>query len=515
MAVGEDIYKNGPTYEWSKGVSESIKGFMPVYKILSDSSGWLSSAPTIEQFSVAISTISTGIVTAAKSLSVGDDVYKNGPTYEWAKGVSESIKGFMPVYKMLADSSGWLSSAPTIEEFSNAISTISTGIVTAAKSLAVGDDVYKNGPTYEWAKGVSESIKGFMPVYKMLADSSGLFGSSPDIDEFKKSIISISYGIKKVGSIFSNGKFDNYPKSDWSKGIYNAIKSFRRLLGMNSIFDSMKISNLNRLVKSIVDTSKKISNIKFNNNVNKNLSNMVSSIKKYIHFRNGLKYFGKSSVDLVADDMIKISKKFSINSKYFSNNISPNYMKNIISNISSYLKILKMVEKSQKSGLINNKSFNNKSISNITDGIVKMAKSFDKLSKSLSKFTSSIKGINTDKLNQLNGLTSNIATLSAVDSKSLDKVLKVLESRSSAISKMLDRGDSKSGSNIKKKEGGVNSKIINNRDNKKSPELVKLSVIAQLLYNLNVIFNEGSAFDDFIYKKLGESGAPSSSPAAT
>jgi hypothetical protein len=184
-------------------------------------------------------------------------------------------------------------------------------------------------------------------------------------------------------------------------------------------------------------------------------------------------------------------------------------MKNINSNISSYLKLLRMVEKSQKSGLINNKSFNNKSISNITDGIVKMAKSFDKLSKSLSKFTSSIKGINTDKLNQLNGLTTNIATLSAVDSKSLDKVLKVLESRSAALSKIIDRGDSKVGSVGKKKEGSVNSSAINSRSVKKSPELVKLGIIANLLFNLNTIFSEGSAFDDFLYKKLSESGGAS------
>ena len=507
LAVG-DVYKKGPSYEWAKGVSESIKGFMPVYKMLSDSSGWFNSAPTIEKFSNAISTISTGIVTAAKTLAVGD-VYKKGPSYEWAKGVSESIKGFMPVYKMLSDSSGWFNSAPTIEKFSNAISTISTGIVTAAKTLAVGD-VYKNGPTYEWSKGVAESIKGFMPVYKMLSDSSGLFGSAPTIDEFKKSIISISHGIKSVGYILSTGKFDNYPKTEWSKGISSAIKSFRRLLSMTSFFDFIKISNLKRLVKSMVDTSNKLSAVKFNNNVNKNLSDMVSSMKKFVFFRNSLKYtFGKSAIDLVADDMIRISKKFGKNSKYFSNNISPDYMKNIISNISSYLKLLKMVEKSQKSGLINDKSFNNKSISNITDGIVKMAKSFDKLSKSLSKFTSSIKGINTDKLNQLNGLTSNIATLSAVDSKSLDKVLKVLESRSSAISKMLDRGESKIGSNVNKKESGVNSKVINNKGIKKSPELIKLDIIAKLLYSLNTIFTEGSPFDDFIYKKLGENGAAS------
>ena len=63
----------------------------------------------------------------------------------------------MPVYKILSDSKGWLSSAPSIGEFVNAIKSISSGIVVAAKSLSVAD-IYKNGPTKEWASGVSQSI---------------------------------------------------------------------------------------------------------------------------------------------------------------------------------------------------------------------------------------------------------------------------------------------------------------------------------------------------------------------
>jgi hypothetical protein len=504
---------NGPSVKWSDGVSSALNAFMPVYEMVSDSQDWFFSGPSIKDFSNAVETIATGIVAAAKTFAVGDVVWKNGPTYDWANGVSESIKGFLPVYEMLVDSQSWFSSGPSIKEFSNAIETISTGIVTAAKVFAVGDVVWKNGPTYAWSKGVSESIKGFMPVYEMLSESNQWFSSGPSIEDFKESIISISYGIKRVGSILSNGKFDNYPNKNWTKNISYAIESFKNLLDMNSIFDFVKISSLNRLVKSMVSTSRKLSTVKFSETTSKNISNMVSSLRKFSSFKNGLKSsfftFGKSSVDLVADDMIRISKKFGINSKYFVNNIPPDYMKNINSNISSYLKLLKMVEKSQRSGLISNKSFNNKSISNITDGIVKMAKSFDKLSKSLSKFTSSIKGINTDKLNQLNGLTTNIATLSTVDSKSLDKVLKVLESRSAALSKILDRDDSKSGLVGKKKDGGVNSRAINSRVVKKSPELVRLDLMVKLLFSLNNIFTEGSAFDDLVYKKLGESGGTS------
>ena len=461
----------------------------------------------------AIEAISAGIVTAAGSLAVGENVYKNGPTSEWSTGVSGAIKGFMPVYKMLADSKGWFSSAPSISEFVSAIEAISAGIVTAANSLSLGEGVYKNGPTSEWSSGVSGAIKGFMPVYKMLADSKGFFGG-PDVEEFKESIISISYGIKKVASILSGGKFENYPKSDWIKGISSTIKSFRKLLNSTSVFDFIKISNLNKLVKSIVDTSKKLSAVKFNSNISKNLSDMISNMRKFYHFKNNIKYsFGKSSIDLIVSDMVRISKKFALNSKYFANNISPDYMKNIMSNISSYIKLLKMVEKSQKSGFINDKTFNNKSINNITDGIVKMAKTFDRLSKSLNKFTNSIKTIDTQKLKQLNVLTANISTLSGVDSKSLESVLKVLESKSAALSKIVE-GKNKSESkdknknvNQKKSPLGVNTKgtsVIGKA--KRSPEEVKLDMVVKLLYNLNTLFSPGSTFDDFIFKKMSEKG---------
>jgi ABC-type transporter Mla subunit MlaD len=285
-------------------------------------------------------------------------------------------------------------------------------------------------------------------------------------------------------------------------------------LNSTSVFDFIKISNLNKLVKSIVDTSKKLSAVKFNSNISKNLSDMISNMRKFYHFKNNIKYsFGKSSIDLIVSDMVRISKKFALNSKYFANNISPDYMKNIMSNISSYIKLLKMVEKSQKSGFINDKTFNNKSINNITDGIVKMAKTFDRLSKSLNKFTNSIKTIDTQKLKQLNVLTANISTLSGVDSKSLESVLKVLESKSAALSKIVE-GKNKSESkdknknvNQKKSPLGVNTKgtsVIGKA--KRSPEEVKLDMVVKLLYNLNTLFSPGSTFDDFIFKKMSEKG---------
>ena len=241
--------------------------------------------------------------------------------------------------------------------------------------------------------------------------------------------------------------------------------------------------------------------IKYNNASDKSLKSMIANIKDFVKLRDSVKTikFGKSSLDTLVNEIIRVSKKFRDNYRNFAVGIPGNYVKKMSSNILDYVDMLKKVNQAQKSGLISS-SMNNKTINNITDGIVKMSKSFDKLSKSLSKFTSSIKNIDTAKLRQLNTLTANITTLSGVDSKSLDNVLKVLESKSTALSKILGSQGASVSSGVNTKKATAFGKP------KKSPEEVKLDMIVKLLYNLNSLFSPGSTFDDFIFKKMSEKG---------
>jgi hypothetical protein len=400
---------------------------------------------------------------------------------------------------MLSDSASWFKSAPDTEDFVDAIVSISTGIVSAAKVFAENPGVYVNGPTAEWASGVSSAIEAFSPIYKMLKGG-GLFDSF-DVEDYTSSIESVAKTIKKVSNIFNQTNFTNYPSKDWSNGTYFAFKMFKKILGLTSLFDFIKISNLKRLVSSMKSTATSMNGIKYNNASDKSLKSMIANIKDFVKLRDSVKTikFGKSSLDTLVNEIIRVSKKFRDNYRNFAVGIPGNYVKKMSSNILDYVDMLKKVNQAQKSGLISS-SMNNKTINNITDGIVKMSKSFDKLSKSLSKFTSSIKNIDTAKLRQLNTLTANITTLSGVDSKSLDNVLKVLESKSTALSKILGSQGASVSSGVNTKKATAFGKP------KKSPEEVKLDMIVKLLYNLNSLFSPGSTFDDFIFKKMSEKG---------
>ena len=97
--------------------------------------------------------------------------------------------------------------------------------------------------------------------------------------------------------------------------------------------------------------------------------------------------------------------------------------------------------------------------------MVKLAKAYDRLAKSLRNFGGAIKGMDGEKLKQFRGMTSNIAVLSALDSKMFDNMLTVLESRSSVFAKMLNAQapapTGRSNVELKKKESTNNATFDN------------------------------------------------------
>jgi hypothetical protein len=255
-----NMWKNGPTSEWSSGVSKAIRGFMPLYDMMTSSQSILSSITgsagvTPKKFSDAIKVVSRGIITAANEFAKNPGVWKNGPTFEWSKGVSKSIKGFMPLYEMLLNSNSFMASFTgstgiTPKKFSDAIKVVSRGIITAANEFAKNPTVWQNGPSFEWSKGVGRAIKGFYPVYEMLIDSNsfmskftGSAGVTPKkfsdaIVVITKGIVSAAHEFVKSPSIWQNG-----PDPKWAKGVSIAIEGFypiyEILLKSNSIFASI------------------------------------------------------------------------------------------------------------------------------------------------------------------------------------------------------------------------------------------------------------------------------------
>jgi len=234
-------FVGGPTKAWADGVGTAISAFSPVYAMLMANGvaklfGGGGVGP--EEFSLAIKTVSKGIIDSANVFAKSPAVWTGGPTFEWADGVGTAISAFAPVYSMLlANGVAKLFGGGGIgpEEFSAAIVTVSSGIIQAAKVFASPDNksVWINGPTSEWAEGVGIALGAFAPVYKMLMANgvAKLFGGGGvGPADFATAIVTVSNGIIQAAGIFAinTAKFEEgkYPSENWGKGVGAALNAF-------------------------------------------------------------------------------------------------------------------------------------------------------------------------------------------------------------------------------------------------------------------------------------------------
>jgi hypothetical protein len=225
-------FTGGPTKEWAEGIAITLGAFSPIYGMLMknaifDLFGGGGVGP--EQFAEAVVTISKGIVQAATEFNGASVAFEGGPKKEWAEGVGQAIGAFAPVYAVLAENSGWLSSGPSVEDMAKAIQTISQGIVDAAKFFGENAAVFDptKAPNKEWSEGVGAAIKGFAPVFDFLSKNTGFLTSGDEaIAMMQKGIISVAVSIVGVSRIISGGKFGARIDPAFIKNVSDGIKQY-------------------------------------------------------------------------------------------------------------------------------------------------------------------------------------------------------------------------------------------------------------------------------------------------
>jgi len=363
----EGDYKQGPSEAWAKGVGLAIGAFSPVYKVLAENSGWFSSGVSVDDMKSAILTISEGIVDVAKFFAINKVAFDEGsyPSEAWSKGVGLAIGAFSPVYKVLAENSGWFSSGVSVDDMKSAILTISEGIVDVAKFFAINKVAFDEGsyPSEAWSKGVGLAIGAFSPVYKVLAENSGWFSSGVSVDDMKSAILTISEGIVDVAKLFAINKVtfdeDSYPSENWGNGLSSTINSFFK------IFKSLS-----------VDSS-----------IFKSVDQIISDV---------------DIVSKVSQSLISVAKMFSLNKEYFSTDINKNYMKDIGKNILDFNWVIKQLVESDDS-LISGDVFGKDPITQIAKRMTILAKGYDKLANSLTKLGVAMETLNVSDVRSLSG----------------------------------------------------------------------------------------------------------------
>jgi hypothetical protein len=393
-------FSGGPTKEWSEGVVTSLIPFSNmVMKLGSPTFGKLLSIipgidSPIESGRKFISDIAQTMVNVSNTLQGGSWV--GGPTEEWSSGVALALGAFSSVYSMLVQNKSILSlvglGGVTPDEFTDAIKTISEGILTASISLS-GVNFESAPGLRDWADGVGKAIGAFSPVYEVLAKNSGWLKSGVSVGDMKKAILTISEGIVDAADFFSKNdvKFEGGPSSSWSDGVAKAIGAFSpiyEILGGKSVFKS--------------DTA-------FINSIRNGVVMLASSITSASIILSRGK-FDKYPQKEYIDGVIYALKKFST-------------IVSLARGLDSGPGLLAKGFAAITGGVA--ESPLDKAVSNIE----KLATAFEKMGSAFKNLSGSIDEIDAGKLDMIRSMSSNVVMLSLMDPTQFNNMMDALEER--------------------------------------------------------------------------------------
>ena len=516
LALGN--YKKYPTATWALGVGLAMGGFGVGAVLL----GIQVMNPFFYAGLGMVLLVAASVVAASHILAKGN--YKKYPTFAWSSGVGLALSGFGLGAVLL----GLNVLNPFFYAGLGMIKEVAQNIVDTSFILAKGK--WNKFPDIKWAKGVSALFTELDPVFSIISGYNGFFGSFDDIIDGMMKVVS---GMNLVAKKFANSSSWKYPPLQWAEGVSNNIINYVNLSNfVSNKLDFFAFSSIRSMASEmaltavILKTNDKNFSFVLPQNFVKNLSlnllkyarlsreldrMMTYEEKKSISFGilGSISYTSRRSVDSsivnrIASEMVVTAAIISKGAKFMNVDINPNFMKNLGPNILYYAKLSAMLRKDQGVGTFVKNMFFGDPITNVANGMVKLAKAYDKLAKSLRNFGGAIKGMDGEKLRQFRGMTANIAVLSALDSKMFDNMLTVLETRSSVFAKMLNaQAPSASGerSNVggKKKEAPGKEKKGKHGDSH-----TQMDILIEMMAVLISQIGSGSNFDDFLQKKLSE-----------
>jgi hypothetical protein len=406
--LGKGKYGNYPGLAWATGVSLSLAAFGIGTMMLG--------AFIVGSFGIGLAVLAAGamgVLVIAQSIVdssviLGKGKYTGGPTKEWAEGISLALGAFAPVFKTLFDRGiiGLFSKGPSAEDFANAITTVSNGIVTAGKFFMKVPNIWSGGPTAEWAAGVGGAISAFSPVFTALSKSSGLFGDGPSPEDMNEAMLSVAKSMVEVGKYFKSvpDVWTGGPTTEWASSISGALSAFAPVfdyLDKNSHwYGNDDFSEINNAIISIAEA-------------------MVSSAN-------------------------------ALNKGKFNNSIPEGYMKSMSDNIKVYVDLVEYLQTKD----IGPMSFLN--VIGITYGLTKIANSYDALSKSVKSLSTAINSLDLQKLDSLKTLSGSVILLSLMDKEQFSKMMDELEAKTGIFVNIMDQlGGAGAGNN--KSFGSINT----------------------------------------------------------
>ena len=490
---------NYPSKKWGEGVGAALNAFAPVFKSMSEDSGWFTSGDDVIDGMVrAVSHISRALVNSARAFfGIKPEAWGVYPTAAWAKGVSASVEAFMSVVEKVKD----LSLVDSLK-----VSIVISQIAGAARLLFSSKQFFGFKLDSAWVKSLSSNVLPFATLGKELDKLLGYdekisiksggflgFGQTTTTTTVRKmkdvSIINrvISQMTDSARLLWSNKKFFEFKlDTSWIKSLTGGVIGYAvlinqldKLLGQeikkvsSGVFSTtttttrqMKdVSTINKIIAqmvlsaSILHQNKKLFSYKLDLDW---FSKLRSGLLQYVHLSRSIdsliviteswgrkekgvwvpKYLTTRNMDMggvnkVVNQMVSTAGILYEYRKLFSFKINPDYMKNVAANVMDYALLAKSLSLNSDKSSVMDEVLGLDPISRAASGMVKIASAYDKLASAIKGFSGALNGLDGRKVNMFRSLTGNLALLSAMDSNMFSNMLKVLESRSGVFANLL------------------------------------------------------------------------------
>lgn len=439
---GTGSYDKYPPLSWVVPTILLIGSFTAISVLL----GLISPVVTLGMATALI--IAGTIVAIDKVFQMGS--YKVYPPYEWVNSTMILIGKFALMSSVLALAFPFI-----------ALGIISIGLIVGMISLI--DKVFTKGsyqkyPNEMWQRGVTLTINKFAGLIKDIRRNVG-FG---DLIFGILKIVGLSESIVKIDKIFSEGKYQKYPKKEWVDGSMYVLEKMSDLVGKQSIFGAIGEaigdffgvggkSTVIKLADGIVQLDQSFSKGKFQSYPSKSwIDGIEYALNRFKNMLSGKNFMNslKSFVGMDSDSaLISLAKAVGQVAESFAKGDYTKYPKvewidGTIYALQKFKSILTMLNfddfgsggvMSSISTLFGGKSPLEQAISNIT----LLAMAFEKLGSSMNTFSNSIQGLDVEKLGLVKSMSNNVIMLSLMDPDMLESVLNKIEEKGGIFAELI------------------------------------------------------------------------------
>lgn len=360
-----------PNKLWGDSVSGAISAFSPIFKFISDNSGWFGA--DMSELSLSIKMISKSIVESSKILSSG--VFNYSVPTSFTENISKNIKSYVDILDNIEDVDedeifGPIKFAIALSKISDLIKVgsyqtsipvnftenisknvksyveildniedvdqnlIFTPIKFAIALSRISDlikiDSYKSIIPIDFTENISKNIKSYVNI---LDFTEGIDGS----DVFAP--IKFLVALNKISNILKLESYSSSIPDDFTDKISKNIKSYLQILNSVSSVDHKLIYLPIKFVSILGSISDQISNQSFDSSIPKDFTeNILLNVKSYIGISSFIdsNYSTSDPIDIIGN-INKIS--YLISTGKYTSNIPDSYLINISNNIKKYHEI--------------------------------------------------------------------------------------------------------------------------------------------------------------------------------